>query len=149
MRRWRGASGILALTAAACAPRPAAVAPVAGDPIREADRARDAAVAFIAAEAAGDTSADTLLLPGADFITNGVPASEPPRLAAVIGRGTAEVEDVRTQAAGALAWIVAVYGWTPEAGGEPGHGRATIILERRPGGWKIRHVHSSSAPPWH
>jgi SnoaL-like protein len=151
MRRWRGASGLVAALAAACAPRPAAPAPApaARDLQQEAALARDAAVAFVTAEAREDTSADTLLVPGADFIDGGVPATEPPRLSAMIGRGDASVEDVRTQVAGGFAWIVAVYSWTPDAGGDPGHGRATMILERRPGGWRIRHVHSSSVPPWH
>ncbi len=146
MRRWRVASGLVAL-AAACAPRgPAPVAP--RDPLRETALARDAAVAFIAAEARGDSSADTLLVPGADFIDGGIPATEPPRLSGVVGRGEASVEDVRTQVAGAFAWVEAVYTWTPAAGGDPGRGRATMILERRADGWRIRHVHSSSVPPW-
>jgi SnoaL-like domain len=149
MRPWRGASGLVAAAVAACAPRPAPVVPAARDPQQETARARDAAVAFITAEAREDTSADTLLVPGADFIDGGVPATEPPRLSAMIGRGDAGVEDVRTQVAGAFAWVVASYSFTPDAGGDPGHGRVTMILERRSGGWRIRHAHSSSVPPWH
>jgi len=152
MRRWRAASGLVAVALAACAPRPPTVAPSppSRDPVQEADFARDAAVAFVAEEARGDTSADTLLLPGADFINGGIPAARPPRLAAVLGRGEAAVENVRTQVAGAFAWVVAAYTWTPEAGGDPERGRVTMILERRAGrgGWRIRHVHSSSVPPW-
>ena len=148
MRRWRAASGIFALALAACAARGAPRAPLPYDPLRETAMARDVAAAFIMVEARGDESADTLLSPGADFINGGIPVTRRPRLAAVLGRGEATIEDLRTQLAGEFAWVVAVYRWQGNGGGEVTRGRATMILERRSAGWRIRHLHSSTVAPW-
>jgi hypothetical protein len=147
MRRWRAASGVFALALAGCAAR-AAHAPLPYDLLRETAAARDVAVGFVMAEARGDESADTLLAPGADFINGGIPVTRRPRLAAVLGRGAAVLEDLRTQLAGEFAWIVAVYRWRGTGGTELERGRATMILERRTPGWRIRHVHSSTVAPW-
>ena len=76
------------------------------------------------------------------------PVAARPRLAAVIGRGEASIENLRTEVAGALAWVVAVYRWTAQAGRIVELGRATLVLEREEAGWRIRHVHSSTVPPW-
>jgi hypothetical protein len=127
---------------------PAATAPLGFDPAREAAAARQVAETFIAAEARGDEVADTLLAPGADFINSGIAVTARPRLAAVIGRGEATIESLRTELAGQLAWVVAVYRWTGQAGQLMERGRATLVLERREAGWRIRHVHSSAVPPW-
>ena len=118
------------------------------EPAREAALARAVAETFIAAEARGDEAADTLLAPGADFINSGIAVAVRPRLAAVIGRGEATIENLRTEVAGQLAWIVAVYRWTGGAGQIVERGRATLVLERHEAGWRIRHVHSSAVPPW-
>ncbi|HTT69470.1 MAG TPA: nuclear transport factor 2 family protein [Gemmatimonadales bacterium] len=137
-----------ALVLAACAARGAPRSPLPYDPLREAAVARDVVTGFIAAESRGDSSADTLLAPGADFIATGIAVTRPPRLAAVLGRGAGSVEDVRIQIAGEFAWVVAIYQWTG-AGAEGGErGRATMILERRGARWRIRHVHSSTVEPW-
>ncbi len=135
---------------AACAGRPApgATAPIGVDPAREAAAARAVAEAFIAAEARGDEAADTLLAPGVDFINSGIAVQARPRLAAVIGRGEAAIENLRIEVSGALAWAVAVYRWTFGAGQIVQRGRATLVLERHAAGWRIRHVHSSAVPPW-
>src|SRR5512135_1889126 len=128
MRRWRAASapeasvapparrrpfpavaGLAVLALAACAGRPAPRPPLPYDPLREAALVRDVAAGFIAAEARGDESADTLLASGADFIMSGIPVTRRPRLAAVLGRGDAAVEDTRSQLAGDFAWVVVVY----------------------------------------
>jgi ketosteroid isomerase-like protein len=150
MRRWPAASALLTLGLAACVarPEPAGTAPLAADPALEASAARDVAVTFIAAEARGDTSADTLLAPDADFINGGVEVAARPRLAAVIGRGEATVEATRTHVSGPVAWVVAVYGWSGPGAPDPTRARATLILERRAAGWRIRHVHSSAVAPW-
>ena len=144
---------ITALSAAllaGCAGRivPAATAPLGVDPAREAVAARAVAEAFIAAEARGDEAADTLLTPGADFINSGIAVAARPRLAAVVGRGEAMIENLRTEVAGQLAWVVAVYRWSAPAGQLVERGRATLVLERHEAGWRIRHVHSSAVPPW-
>jgi hypothetical protein len=149
MPRWRAASGGLALALGACAaPHPATLAPAGPDPLREAALVRQTAVAFISEEARGESAADTLLAANADFIDSGVPVTARPRLSAVLGRGTSTVETVRTEVAGAFAWVVAVYRWRGPGGPEEERGRATMILERQGEAWKIRHVHSSSVPPW-
>ena len=148
MRRSRAASTVAALALAACAVRAAPRAPMPYDPLRETALARDVAAGFIAAEARGDESADTLLSPGADFISGGIPVTRRPRLAGVLGRGEATIEDQRTQLAGEFAWVVAVYRWKAGGGDDVERGRATMILERRGAGWRIRHVHSSTVAPW-
>jgi hypothetical protein len=150
MPRWRAGSALAALALAACAARaaPDDGARPARDPAREAAAARDVAIAFITAEARGDTAADSLLLPGADFISSGVAVRSRPRLAAVIGRGEGAVETTQTQVSGVMAWVVAIYTWSGPGSRGAERGRATIILERREAGWRIRHVHSSSVAPW-
>jgi len=149
--RWTPASAALAaFLLAACAhpAGPAATAPLGTDPAREAAAVRAVAEAFIAAEARGDESADTLLAPGADFINSGIAVEARPRLAGIVGRGETAIEGLRTEVSGALAWVVAVYRWSGDAGRLTGRGRATLVLERREAGWRIRHVHSSAVPPW-
>jgi hypothetical protein len=141
-------TGLAALALAACAGRAGPASTLPYDPLREMALVRDAATGFIAAEARGDESADTLLAPGADFIMSGIPVTRRPRLAAVLGHGDATVEDTRTQLAGEFAWVVAVYRWTGDGGTDVERGRATMVLERRSAGWRIRHVHSSTVSPW-
>lgn len=148
MRHWRAASSVAAFALAACAARATPRAPLPYNPLRETALARDVAAGFIIAEARGDESADTLLAPGADFISGGIPVTRRPRLAAVLGRGQATVEDQRTQLAGEFAWVVAAYRWKGDGGDDAERGRATMILERRGAGWRIRHVHSSTVAPW-
>ena len=150
MRRWRAASIACAAALAACAGRraPALTVPAGMDPAREAAAVRAVAQGFIAAEARGDEAADTLLAPDADFINTGVAVTARPRLAAVLGRGEATIEGLRTEVSGALAWCVAVYRWSGQGGQIEERGRATLILERSDAGWRIRHVHSSAVPPW-
>jgi hypothetical protein len=150
MRPWRVASAVAATLLAGCAGHvaPVATAPRGVDPVQEAAGARAVAETFIAAEARGDEAADTLLAPGADFINSGIAVAARPRLAAVIGRGEATIENLRTAVAGQLAWVVAVYRWTGGAGQIVERGRATLVLERHEAGWRIRHVHSSAVPPW-
>jgi len=150
MRRWRAASAAAAALLAGCAARaaPVATVPLGVDPGREAAAVRAVVGAFIAAEARGDEAADTLLAPGAFFINSGIAVEARPRLAAVIGRGDATIESLRTEVSGALAWAVAVYRWTGAAGQIEQQGRATLVLERLGAGWRIRHVHSSAVPPF-
>ncbi len=148
MRRWPAASACVALAACAAQPGPRSAAPRELGPAVEAAAARDVASGFIAAEGRGDGAADTLLAPGADFINGGIEVSARPRLAAVLGRGEASVEATRIQVAGELAFVVAVYRWSGPGSDGGERGRATIILERRASGWRIRHVHSSTVAPW-
>ncbi|HXY68559.1 MAG TPA: nuclear transport factor 2 family protein [Gemmatimonadales bacterium] len=152
--RWRAArrspvvAGALTLALAACAARGVPRSPLPYDPPREAARVRAVVESFVAAEARGDGAADTLLAPDADFVASGIVVTRPPRLAAVLGRGDGAVEDVRIQLAGEFAWVVLVYRWTLPGGDDIERGRATVVLERREGGWRIRHLHSSTVAPW-
>ena len=174
MRRWRAASapeetaekaeaslapparrrlspvitGVAILALAACAGRAGPRPPLPYDPLRESARARDVAAEFIAAEASGDASGDTLLAPDADFIMSGIPVTRRPRLAGVLGHGEATIEDTRIQLTGVFAWVVAAYHWTADDGNDEERGRATMVLERQSAGWRIRHVHSSTVAPW-
>jgi hypothetical protein len=152
MRRWIAASALLAATLLqlACASRsaPAALGAPYADPSAEVAAARGTVLTFLLAEARGDPSSDTLLLVGADFIATGISVTSRPRLAGVVGRGTAEVVESRTEVAGFLAWTVAVYRWTGGTPPRETRARATFVLERRPAGWRIRHVHSSTIESW-
>jgi hypothetical protein len=148
---WRGASGAiaLALSAAACTralPRPAPVAQ--GDPAAEAAAAREVVARFVAAEARLDESADTLLAPGADFVATGIVVARRPRLSGMMERGVGEVVETRVEVAGGFAWVAAVYSWAPNPTASVERARATFVLEKRPAGWRIRHVHSSWVEPW-
>ena len=147
-RRVHAITGAFVFVLAACAGRPGPRPVLPYDPVRETVLVRDVATGFIAGEARGDETADTLLVPGADFVMSGIPVTRRPRLAGVLGRGTATIEDLRTQLAGEFAWVVAVYRWAEGGGDDVERGRATMILERRSAGWRIRHVHSSTVAPW-
>lgn len=152
-QRRRAASALVLLAAAAggCASRAPAPVPlvVASGPVgQEAALARDAVTAFVALEARGDEAADTLLAPGADFVATGIVVTNRPRLAGMVGRGEGAVEEARTELAGSLAWVVVVYRWTGRTPQSTQRGRATLVLERRPAGWRIRHGHSSTVERW-
>jgi hypothetical protein len=152
MPRWIAARAFLSATLLqlACASRstPAAISAPFADPSAEVAAARSAALTFLLAEARGDPSSDTLLLTGADFIATGISVTSRPRLAGVVGRGTAEVVESRTEVAGLMAWSVLVYRWTGATPPRETRARATFLLERRPAGWRIRHVHSSTIESW-
>ncbi len=164
MRRWASVSALLALAAcgappasqpvpeqAAAAPSPAAAdAPARDDaPLSaSADAARDAVAAFVAAEARGDGSADTLLAQDADFIMGGILVTSRPRLAAMVGRGDAQIEEARVGTSGAFAYVVAVYRFDSPTPSLDDRARGTFILEKHTAGWRIRHVHSSMVERW-
>lgn len=154
MPSWRAAR-VLALCAFAgavgCAARqPAAVllAAAPADAAARAGGARAAVAEFVAAAARGDEAADTLLAPGADFIATGIVVTRPPRLAGMVGPGEGTIEEARTVLAGDLAWVAVVYRWVGRTPESVERARATFVLERRPAGWRIRHVHSSMVERW-
>src|SRR6266545_1532724 len=49
---------------------------------------------------------------------------------------------------GGMAWVPVDYQWVKPAERRVEAGRATFICERREGGWKIVHAHSSQPLPW-
>lgn len=160
MRRWTGVSALLALAACAGPPasRPipvqadsAAAAAPAGDttsPGADAEAARAVVAAFVDAEARGDGSADTLLAQDADFIMGGIVVTSRPRLAAMVGRGDAQLEEARVGTSGAFAYVVAVYRFDSPTPSLDDRARGTFILEKHTAGWRIRHVHTSMVERW-
>jgi hypothetical protein len=114
----------------------------------EAARARNVVAAFLAAEAQGDADADTLLATGADFILTGTRVRARPRLAGLVGPGTASIEEASTGVTGEVAWVVVAYRFEARTPDLSERARATFVLERQRAGWRIRHVHSSMVERW-
>ena len=136
---------------AACTRRIAAppVEPVAiGQPTVETAAARATVSEFVAAEARGDESADTLLASNADFIATGILRTVRPRLAGMVARGEGSIEEARTELSGGFAWVEVVYRFDSGTRSGDERARATFVLERRVAGWRIRHVHSSMVERW-
>lgn len=137
------------LAPAACAgraPRPVPTLPASvGDDV---PAIRAVVTAFLVGEARLEESVDTLLAPGADFIVTGVSVAERPRLAGVSGPGVGTVRELRIELAGDQAWAVAGYGWVGRDPSGEERALATIVLQRVPAGWRIRHVHSSHVERW-
>ena len=114
----------------------------------EAAAARNVVATFLAAEAEGAQTGDTLVAAENDFIMQGVRVTTRPRLAGLNGPGTAQIEQASTGASGNVAWVVVSYlfeGRTPDLSERA---RATFVLEKQRAGWKIRHVHSSMVERW-
>lgn len=114
----------------------------------EADAVGAVVAAFVAAEARGDQSGDTLLATGADFIMGGIVVTNRPRLAAMVGRGEAVVEEARMGVSGAFAYAAVVYRFDSPTPSLNDRARGTFVLERRAAGWRIRHVHTSMVERW-
>lgn len=150
MRRWaRGSLGALALLAA-CGGARGGGGPTVQTVSLDADAAaaRALVAAFIAAEAALDAGADTMLSSGAEFVASGIAVASRPRLAGMTGPGLALVESGTTQLAGSFAWVVVVYRFESRTSALNDRGRATAVLEKQRAGWRIRHVHSSAVERW-
>jgi hypothetical protein len=149
-RRAAAALVLGALALAGCVSRPVATRTqiLSATVFDDVPAIRAAVTAFVLGEARGEPSVDTLLASGADFIVTGTAAANRPRLAGVPGAGTGSVGELRIQVVGDYAWAIANYGWVGEnpAGAEVG--LATFILQRRPAGWRIHHVHSSHVERW-
>jgi ketosteroid isomerase-like protein len=133
-------------------PAPAPPAAAAADTgitmVAETNAARAVVAAFVAAEARGDAAADTLLLPGTDFVMGGIVITSRPRLAAFVGRGEASLEEAREGLSGAFAYVVVVYRFDGPTPALRERARGTFVLERRTAGWRIRHVHTSMVERW-
>ena len=135
--------------ATAPAPPPTAALPPDTNPLsRAADAARATVAAFVAAEARGEASADTLLAPDADFVMGGIVVTSRPRLAAMVGQGDATLEEARIGTSGVFAYVVAVYRFDSPTPSLSDRARGTFILQRLPAGWRIVHVHSSMVERW-
>lgn len=134
----------LALVLAGCARGPAP-APLVPSTVLEHAQVRRAMTAALEADASG-APADTLYMVGAIVIADGLPVSGPPRFAGVRPGGAVSVSGTTLEVTPDLAWGVLAYRWTPAAGGGSAFGRATFVLERMAGSWRIKHLHSSALP---
>ncbi len=133
---------LLALAAAGCARNPQPL-PMVEAPLLENESVRAVMTAALMADAAGQ-DADSLYLVGATIVANGLSVRLPPRFAGVGGGGTVAVTGTMMEITPYLAWGVLEYRWTPGPGGQPAYGRATFVLERAGGSWRVKHLHTSA-----
>jgi hypothetical protein len=130
----------LALVACARHPEPITLASAS---MLERDQVRGVMDAALRASAAGQP-ADSLYLIGATVVVDGVPGTAPARFAGVGAPGVATPSASTIEITPYFAWGVLEYRWMPATGGPPTYGRATFVLERVGGSWRIKHVHTSS-----
>jgi SnoaL-like protein len=97
-------------------------------------------------DAALDRAADTLYATEAIVVANARARLAAPRFAGVTYGGHVTVTTASVTLEGRFAWVLVDYRWIGARQAEAG--RATFILEDRPGGWRIIHVHSSQLLPW-
>ncbi len=133
---------LCAMLALGCAQRSAPV-PIVEAPMLEDANVRAVMQSAVRADAAGQ-AADTLYLVGAVTVANGVPVMLPPRFAGVRAGGTATVTSTTLEITPYFAWGALEYRWTARTGGQAVYGRATFVLERAGGSWRIKHLHTSS-----
>jgi hypothetical protein len=91
-------------------------------------------------------AADTLYATDAVVVANAQVRLSAPRFAGVTYGGRMTVTTAAVTLEGRFAWALVDYRWIGTRQAEAG--RATFILEDRPGGWRIIHVHSSQLLPW-
>jgi hypothetical protein len=91
--------------------------------------------------------ADSLYLIGATVIADGRARQEAPRFAGVRAGGQVSITASALEITTYLAWGSVEYRWTAETGGSVATGRATFVLERLGGAWRIKHAHSSVPRP--
>jgi len=97
-------------------------------------------------DAALNRAADTLYTTDAVVVANAQVRLSAPRFAGVTYGGQVSVANAAVTLEGRFAWVLVDYRWVGARQAEAG--RATFILEDRPGGWRIIHVHSSQLLPW-
>lgn len=129
------------LALAGCARNPGPMTVIAA--AAERDAVRDVMDAALRAAAAG-RPADSLYLVGATVVADGAAESMLVRFAGVGSGGTATATGTTIEVTPYFAWGVLEYRWLPARGGQPAYGRATYVLERVGGSWRIKHLHSSS-----
>lgn len=129
------------LTACACAR--GVPAPAVPPSVLENEQVRQVVVAALAAEAE-QRDADSLYVIGATAVVEGRSRSLPPRYAGIRPDGRVQVTAVTLELTPYLAWATAEYRWIAATGDAVTPGRATFVLERMAGSWRIKHAHSSS-----
>lgn len=130
---------LLALGACARNPEPVMVASA----VLENQQVRAVMDAALRAAATGQP-ADSLYLVGATIVADGVSGSAPVRFAGVRPGGVATASGMTIEITPYFAWGVMEYRWLAGGGGQPAYGRATFVLERVGGSWRIKHLHTSS-----
>lgn len=132
----------LLLACWACARNPEPIT-VASASMLERDQVRGVMDAALRASAAGQP-ADSLYLVGATVVADGVSGPAPARFAGVGAFGVATLSAATIEITPYFAWGILEYRWMPTTGGQPAYGRATFVLERVGGSWRIKHLHTSS-----
>jgi hypothetical protein len=102
----------------------------------------------LVSDAAGDRTADTLYAPSALVVANARVRLATPRFAGVGSGGRITVATAAVTLEGRFAWSVVDYRWVDAPHNLAEAGRATVVCEQQPRGWKIVHVHSSQLLPW-
>jgi hypothetical protein len=90
---------------------------------------------------------DSLWDPEATVIGNGELRYAPPRFAGIEPGGQVAITSSRLEVRQTLVWVYLEYRWLSVGDGLAREGRATVLLTPRTGGagWKIVHLHSSTA----
>jgi ketosteroid isomerase-like protein len=99
-------------------------------------------------DATRDPVADSLYAPDAVVIANARIRLGQPRYAGVGYGGRVTVAAATVTLHGEFAWATLDYRWINAEQRQAEVGRATLVLARRPNGWKIIHAHSSQLLPW-
>ena len=82
------------------------------------------------------------------IVVNGSMRTGWPRFAGVGTGGTTRISEVTAGVNTPTAWAHASYRWVSADGTNTEDGRVTFFLENEGGGWRIKHAHSSTVPPW-
>jgi hypothetical protein len=136
----RAAALIVAWLTSGCAA--AAPVPTLEPTSLEIGAVRQVIAGALSADAAMQ-DADSLYLVGASVIADGQTRIGPPRFAGIRSRGRASISASAIEITGLLAWASVEYRWVGDTGSSA-TGRATLILERLGGAWRIKHAHSST-----
>lgn len=143
--RWIGNSVWWVSLIAACA-KPQAATPAVFSPGVVEEPVTAVLLAALDADRRMAT-ADSLWDPEAMVIGNGQLRYAPPRFAGIEPGGQVAITSSRLEVRQTLVWVYLEYRWISVADGLAREGRATVLLTPRNdgGGWKIVHLHSSSA----
>ncbi len=136
---------LLAAVLGACASGGGAM-PAVPAPVLEEEPVRAVLRAAFQADA-GSGYADTLYAIGASVVADGMPRNAPPRFAGIGTGGSLLVSNIAFEITPFLAWATAEYRWLGPDGSLGALGRATFVLERLGGQWRIKHAHSSAIRP--
>jgi hypothetical protein len=149
----RGPGAVLAALLAACVARasrpiPAGGAGGPGGAFGTPDEIQAVVRQALLLDAAGDRAADTLYAAGAIVVANARIRFAAPRFAGIGAGGRVTIAGATATLEGRFAWVLVDYRWVNSAQPQAEAGRATVVCERQPGGWKIVHAHSSQLLPW-